>query len=190
MKTPAVWLSSLLCIATAAAQTTPADKNATPSAYEKSAPAKKSSGVRIELPPDPAPGTGKAAPAPGTAKATDKSKAKKEEPPAKIEGMEVARGGDKGFLGVQIVNATFKINFYDAKKKPVEPDVARAVLRWDPKYKVGEERVVLNPAEKSLTSPRNIRPPYLFKLFITFFKVPAEGADAVAVENYVIDFRG
>lgn len=129
-----------------------------------------------------------AAPKTGATKAADKSKKEKDEPPPKIEGIEISRG-EKGFLGVQIVNATFKINFYDAKKKPMVPDVARAALRWDPKYKVGEERVVLNPAEKSLASPRNIRPPYNFKLFITLFKEPAEGADAVASENYVIDFR-
>ena len=185
MKPLAVTLSCVVCVVTAFAQTTATTDKAAP------APPAKKSGIRIELPPDKAPGTGKAAaPAAGTKAADKAGKEKKEEPPPKIEGMEIARGGDKGFLGVQIVNATFKINFYDAKKKPMAPDVARAALRWDPKYKIGEERVILNPAEKALTSPRNIRPPYNFKLFITFFKEPAEGADAVVSENYTIDFRG
>lgn len=121
--------------------------------------------------------------------------AKKSEPASKaeapkIDGMEVARAGG-GFLGVQIVGATFKISFYDAQKKPVAPDVARAALRWDPKYKVGKESVVLNLSEdqKSLSSPRNIRPPYQFKLFITLLKETSASEEA-AGETLVIDFRG
>ncbi len=122
-------------------------------------------------------------------KAADKSGAKKDEPPPKIEGMEVARPGEKGFLGVEVTSATFKVNFYDAKKKPVAPDVAYAVLRWNPTYQRAEERIVLNAADKALTSPRSIRPPYNFKLYITLFAPPAEGADPVPSENYMIDFR-
>ncbi|MDO8540137.1 MAG: hypothetical protein Q7S40_06800 [Opitutaceae bacterium] len=123
--------------------------------------------------------------APG--KAAPKADAKKDEP-GKIEGLEVSRG-DKGFLGVQVVDGRFKLNFYDMKKKPAKPDVVRAVLRWDPKYKVGMERVVLNPgAENSLTAERFIRPPYNFKLFITLLKDAAGGEDPVG-ESYTIDFR-
>ena len=129
--------------------------------------------------------------APGPKKAAPKTvePAKKEEPAA-IEGIVVSRGA-LGFLGVQIVNSTFKISFYDANKKPAKADVARALLRWDPKSRSGSERVVLNLSEDgmSLTSPKNIRPPYLFKLFITLLKDAAAGEDA-AGETHVIDFRG
>jgi hypothetical protein len=133
--------------------------------------------------------------APGSTATTEKAPAPKS-PPAtkenKIEGVEVARAG-RGFLGVQIVNSTFKISFYDAKKKPVAPDVTRAVLRWDPKYKVGKERVVLNLSEdgKSLTSAKNIRPPYLFKLYITLLKDASDAPEAAEPvgETHVIDFR-
>ena len=116
--------------------------------------------------------------------------AKKEEPPPKIEGVEVSRG-DKGFLGVQILNGTFKITFYDAEKKETPPDVARAALRWDPKYKLGYERIILTPGEpSSLSSPRTIRPPYNFKLFIVLLKdATDDGADNSTGETYVIDFR-
>ncbi len=110
----------------------------------------------------------------------------------KIEGMEVARTGG-GFIGVAITGSTFKISFYDAKKKPVAADVGRALLRWDPKYKVGAERVVLNRTDDgmALASAKNIRPPYLFKLYITLLKSAAEGDAAdTAGETYVIDFRG
>jgi hypothetical protein len=193
MKNLVALFASFACVAGAFAQyapgekTAPADKSAdsTKASPDTKTPPSK---MRIVLPPD-KPASGKTAPAGPTApggKAADKGK---KEEPAKIEGVEIARGEGKGYLGVQIVNSTFKINFYDAKKKPVAPDVARAALRWDPKYKVGEERVILNPSEKSLASPKNIRPPYNFKLFITLFKEPAEGADPVVSENYVIDFR-
>jgi hypothetical protein len=120
----------------------------------------------------------------------EKADAKKEEPP-KIEGIEIVRGGDRGFLGIQIVNANFKLTFYGKDRKPTAPDVARAVLRWDPKYKVGDDRIVLNPAADgtSLSAPRSIRAPYNFKLFITLFKDATDGASSPVGENYVIDFR-
>jgi hypothetical protein len=112
---------------------------------------------------------------------------KAEEP--KIKGVVVARG-ERGFLGVEIVGSSFRIGFYDTEKKPIAPDVTRAVLRWDPKYKVGQERIVLNPGPdgKSLSSPRAIRPPYHFKLFITLLKEATEQEEPVA-ETHVIDFR-
>ena len=116
--------------------------------------------------------------------------AKVAEPP-KIEGMEVARAGG-GFLGVAIVGGTFKISFYDAKRKPAQADVARALLRWDPKYKQGSERVVLTLAAdgKSLASAKTIRPPYAFRLFITLLKNEAATEESSAGEVLVVDFRG
>lgn len=152
---------------------------------------------RIVLPPD-KPAAQKAGtselgrapkPVPGTASATAKIGVKKEEKVAKIEGVEIPRG-EKGFLGIQIVDSAFKLSFYDEKKKPIAPDVDRAALRWDPKYKVGEERLVLTLGGdgKSLGSPKNIRPPYNFKLFITLVKDATEGQSPLN-ETHVIDFR-
>lgn len=118
--------------------------------------------------------------------AADKKAAKKDEPPPKIEGMEIARGA-KGFLGLQVVNGVFKLSFYDEKKKPATADVARAVLRWTPNYKPGNEIYILNPGAdgRSLTSDKTVRPPYTFKLFLSLF---AEGAEN-PVESMVVDFR-
>lgn len=111
---------------------------------------------------------------------------KKEEP--KIEGQEISRG-ELGFLGVQVAEGKFKLNFYDKQKKPIKPDVVRAALRWDPKYKVGMERLTLSTAGESwLTSERVIRPPYNFKLFIVLVKDTAAGGDPVG-ETYTIDLR-
>ena len=87
----------------------------------------------------------------------------------KIEGMEIKRWS--GFMGIAVVRGNFKITFYDAKKKPVPvpPEIARAALRWSVIYQPKDERVVLNPSEdnKALTSPKVIKPPLNFKLFIT-----------------------
>ena len=116
-----------------------------------------------------------------------KEPAKKPEPPAVIEGMTIPRG--TGFLGIAIVDSTFRLSFYDAEKKPVAPDVARAALRWPVKYQPGDERAVLNlaPDGNSLTSAFVVRPPYFFKLFITLI---AEDAPAGVGETFVVDFRG
>lgn len=122
--------------------------------------------------------------------AAAKAAAAKKAPEPKIEGMEVVRG-DIGYLGVALVEGNFRITFYDTKKKAIAADVHRALLRWDPKYKQGQERAVLNLTEdgRALTGPKAIRPPHLFKLFITLMKKSDEGADT-AVETYTIDFRG
>jgi len=145
---------------------------------------------RIVLPGSKAPPAGSSPTAPKDAGKKSGKAAKKEEPPAKIEGITIPRG-EKGFLGIQIVDSTFKLSFYDAKKKPVAVDVARAALRWDPKYKLGQERVVLNPGSdgKSLSSPRNIRPPYNFKLFITLLKDSSGSDESPVGETFVIDFK-
>ena len=121
------------------------------------------------------------------APAKDAKGAKKKEEPAKIEGMEISRG-EKGYLGLQIAGGAFQLSFYDKDKKPVPPDVARAAVRWDAKYKVGDERLILNREGNVLTNPKAIRPPYVFKLFITLIQDAAEG-QAPVNETLVVDFR-
>ena len=149
---------------------------------------------RIVLPADKASATTKGAPdskgkGAADAKAATKAPVKQEEKPAKIDGIEIPRGA-RGFLGIEVKDGMFKLSFYDAKKKPAAVDMDRAALRWDAKYKVGEERLVLTPAAdgKSLTAGRTIRPPYNFKLFITLIREAKDGQEAVN-ESYVIDFR-
>lgn len=112
--------------------------------------------------------------------------AEKTEPEPVIAGIAIPR--DKGgFLGIAISNGGFKLSFYDQKKKPIAPDVARAALHWKPNYKIGEEREVLNATGDglSLSSPRTVRPPLTFKLFITLLSDSDQ-----AVESYTVDFRG
>jgi len=193
MKFVALLTAAAALAAGAAAQTPPA-KTANPTTAGNAA----SAAPAGKAAPAPAAGnptatkTG-AAPATKAAGAT-KAPTKKAEVVPKIEGMEIARGA-KGFLGLQLVGGTFKLSFYDMKKKPVAPDVARAMLRWDPKGKVGQERLVLNRDGMALSSPRPVKPPYVFKLFITLIPEGAatgDGADAAAAagETIVVDFKG
>jgi hypothetical protein len=148
--------------------------------------------VKKTVPPAPvritAPTKAVEAPKQKQTEAAKKAEPKKKEEP-KIEGIVVSRG-DRGFMGVELVGGAFKITFYDKKKKPVEPDVARVALRWDAKYKVGQERLVLNPTGdgKSLSNPKTIRGPHNFKLYIVLIKEPTEKEDPTA-ETHVIDFK-
>ena len=170
---------------TAAAPTSPSDPATAPEVKTVPEPKTKAPPVRItpQLPKT----AGEAAAAKKAEAAKKADAAKKEEP--KIEGVVVSRG-EKGFMGVEIVGGAFKITFYDAKKKKIAPDVARAALRWDAKYKVGQERLVLNPGADgtSLSNPKTIRPPYSFKLFITLLKEASSDEQPVG-ETHVIDFR-
>jgi hypothetical protein len=113
-------------------------------------------------------------------------KKKKEEPPAKIDGVVVARG--TGFLGVQVVGGHFKVSFYDAKKKPVPPDVASAVLRWKVNYSLDPEHTQLTPGggPNSLTSEKVIRQPYSFRLTMLLFKGASEDETP---ETFMVDFQ-
>jgi hypothetical protein len=141
--------------------------------------------TKIEL--QPAPKSG--APAAKDAKkdAAKDAKKKEDEKMGKVEGMEIAHG--KGFMGLRVVDGMFRLTFYNEKRKPVPPDVSRVALRWDAKYKIGDERVVLLPGgdANSLTSSKVIRPPLTFKLFMTLIKDVESGGEP-KTETLVVDF--
>ena len=137
--------------------------------------------VKINLD-DPKPAASKAAPKKDEKKKDD-GKAKKADEMGKITGIEIPRGS--GFMGIELVNGTFKLSFYDAKKKPVEPDVDRAALKWNVKTQSLPERVILNRDGNALTNPKVIKPPYTFSLAITLFR--GEG-DAATTENFSVAF--
>lgn len=115
----------------------------------------------------------------------------------KIPGVVVARAKG-GFLGITIENSTFRIAFYDAKKKPAAADVGRALLRWKASYQKADERSTLerDGTGMLLAGGKAVRPPFAFKLYVTFVKdaLPAEAATGPeglgADESYVVDFRG
>jgi len=104
-----------------------------------------------------------------------------------ISGNPVARSKG-GWLGVEVADRTFKITFYDEKKKPVPADVSSAVLRWSVHYQPNDERTQLVPTDDPsvLASSYAVKGPLAFKLRITL--LTASKPDEV--ETYVIDFRG
>lgn len=106
----------------------------------------------------------------------------------KVEGIEVKRGD--GYFGVELVGGNFKITFYDKKRKVIAAPFTRAALRWPVNYRPADERAVVNVSGegKALTSSKVVKPPYQFKLYITFL---AEGADesGAGTESYVVDFK-
>jgi hypothetical protein len=129
----------------------------------------------------------KASSPPAQAAPADAAK-KKEAEMGKVEGIEQKRGD--GYFGVELVGGNFKITFYDAKRRVVPAPVNRVALRWPVNYRPADERTVLNISGdgKSLTSSKVVKPPHLFKLFITLL---ADGADeaGAGTETYTIDFR-
>ncbi|MBI2517137.1 MAG: hypothetical protein HYV95_09500 [Opitutae bacterium] len=148
----------------------------------------------------PAPGTPATPATPATKPEVKKAdpkadpKKKKEEEP-KIDGIVINRSNGT-FLGLKLENGTYKLTFYDAKKKPATPDVTRAAARWNPNYKLGSERMILNSGSdgKSLVGSKTVRPPYAFKLYLTLLKGAAtgegdNGEGEQAVESFVVDFR-
>lgn len=104
-----------------------------------------------------------------------------------ISGLTIERKQGGGFLGIEIVEGSFKLSFYGPDKKPVRADYSRALLRWDVIYKNTPERLILSagPDGRYLTATRGIRPPYNFQLFITLIS----DDKAKQSESYVIRFR-
>jgi hypothetical protein len=123
----------------------------------------------------------KSKPAPAPAPAPEAA----EEAEPQLPGTVITRPGG-GFLSLTVEGMHFKLSFYDEKKKPVDADAVRALARWDPP-RGDQERSVLNPSGdgKSLTGNVKVRPPYVFKVFITVI-----GADDKVLESHAVDFRG
>ena len=119
---------------------------------------------------------------------TTKPGVKKEEPMGKIEGTELTRPNGL-YLGLALVDGKFKLTFYDKKKKPSTVDVARGLVRWANIHGPGDNRAVLNSdGAHSLIAPQFVRPPYVFKVYLTLMK--GDGDKAEVVESYVVDFHG
>jgi hypothetical protein len=84
-----------------------------------------------------------------------------------IAGMPIKRD-QGGWLGLELKEGTFRLTFYNEKKKPVAADRTSAVFRWPVHYQPNDERTELVPTDDPdvLASPYPIKPPYAFKLHI------------------------
>lgn len=117
-----------------------------------------------------------------TTKAVQK---KKEEP--KIPGTSVMRA-DGTYVGLEVVNANFKLSFYDKDKKIMAPPVTRATARWPNSRAPGDDRTVLNPSGNALIGAKPVRPPFTFNVYLTLLE--GEGDGVRVVESLIIPFRG
>lgn len=89
-----------------------------------------------------------------------------------------------GWIGLEIKDSTFRLTFYNDKKKPIPADRSSAVLRWSVHYQPNAEHTELVPTDNPavLASAYPVRAPYLFKLHVTLL------ADGLAEpEIYIID---
>jgi hypothetical protein len=111
-----------------------------------------------------------------------------EEPEGAITGVAIPRAGG-GWLGLELKDHTFRLTFYDAKKKPVAADVTSVVLRWPVRYQPNDERTLLLPSDDPsvLASSYWVKGPLAFKLHITLL---VEGKTDAPPESYVIDYHG
>ncbi len=106
---------------------------------------------------------------------------------ATIPGIVIERKAKKGYLGLELVDYKYKLTFYGSDKEPVKADFPRALFRWSKINGSGSERYMLSVGgEKSvLTSPRNVKPPFNFRLFIVLLDDDPE----TEAETYVVMFR-
>jgi hypothetical protein len=127
-----------------------------------------------------------ATPKPPAVPAAPAAQEKKPQEEPKIAGLVIPRVKG-GFLGLTLENSNFKLAFYDEKKLPVAADVTRATARWVVHYSVYDERTILMPTADgmALTSTKFVRPPYLFKLYLTLI---VEGRTEPP-ESYTIDYH-
>lgn len=120
---------------------------------------------------------------PKTGKAPASKEVKKTEKEPVLPGTVIARPNGT-FLSLEVVNANFKLSFYDKKKKPMAPDVSRATAHWPNPRAKGDNRTVLNASGTALVGTKPVLPPFNFNVILTLLK--GDDDTAVAVENYTV----
>lgn len=104
-----------------------------------------------------------------------------------IPGIVIERKADKGYLGLELADYKYKLTFYDKDKKPQPADFSRALFRWSKVNGRGTERYMLTVGGENsvLTSPRDVKPPFNFRLFIVLLGDDEE----TEAETYALMFR-
>ena len=87
-----------------------------------------------------------------------------------------------------MVGGNFKLSFYDKKKKLMAVDVTRATAKWPNPRAPGDNRTVLNGSGTALVGAKPVVPPFTFTVYLTLLQ--GEGAEAKAVESFVVPFHG
>jgi hypothetical protein len=114
----------------------------------------------------------------------DKPTPNPDEQEGTISGMPIQRG--QGWIGIELDDNTFKMTFYNAKKKPVAADASSAVLWWPVHYQPNPERTELVPTGDPavLASSYSVKPPHTFILHITLLFTGKPDT----TESYVVNF--
>lgn len=107
-----------------------------------------------------------------------------EEIVAQLDGKVLPRPGG-GWIQLNMEGVSLVVRFYDEKARPVPPDVDRGVARFVFRDRKEERRVLVTiTGGDELSHGRPIRPPHIFKLFLSFYR----GDSSDAVESYTADF--
>ena len=62
-----------------------------------------------------------------------------------IAGLPIQRS-QGGWLGLELKDSTFRVTFYNAKKKPIPADASSIAMRWTVHYQPNDERTLLVPS--------------------------------------------
>jgi hypothetical protein len=105
-----------------------------------------------------------------------------------IAGTPIKRSQGDGWLGLELNDSTFKVTFYNAKKKPIPADASSIAMRWTVHYQPNDERTLLVPSGDPavMTSPYYVRAPHSFPLHIVLLFDGKPGAS----EGYDLTYSG
>ncbi len=104
---------------------------------------------------------------------------------AALDGVVEKRAGG-GWIQVKMEGMALTLRFYDEKARAIVPDVDRALVRFVYSVRQPQRRVLIPLGdEKVLTHGQPLRPPHVFKAFISL--VRGEGEDAV--ETFQVDVK-
>jgi len=121
-----------------------------------------------------------------SARGADKPTPNPDEQEGTVSGLAIQRG--QGWIGIELDDNTFKMTFYNSKKKPVAADANSAVLWWPVHYQSNPERTELVPTGDPavLASSYTVKPPHSFILHVTLLFTGKPDS----TESYVVNFSG
>lgn len=105
-------------------------------------------------------------------------------PEPKLDGVVVKRA-DGTYMTVTMDGPAMALRFFNAKKAPIAPNKTNGVVRFQFPSRTQEQRVLTVSADgKSLTHGRPLRPPFIFKAFITL----TVGEGDSSPESYTVNY--
>jgi hypothetical protein len=111
------------------------------------------------------------------------AKGEEEEKEGEVKGIPIARA-DGTWLGVTMDGLNLRLTFYNQKKNPTAPNVARATARWRLPTVPTWERAVLNPDADgfSLVGNRVVRKPWVFVVYLALVNDKEEVIESYQVQ--------